>query len=322
MNRRHVRSSAREAAAWERRGVQGETAESLAATEGRPLRHYERMAATGGQRQGKRRWWVMGLVGVALLLTPETDRAYSVQSHEQLIDLAWHGSIVPLLMDRYPKTTAAQLLEAHAYAYGGSAIQDLGYYPFGNEFFSDLTHYVRAGDFVQSLLRNAKTVDELAFAVGALSHYVGDTVGHAAAVNLSVPKEFPALGMKYGPVVNYEESPHAHVRTEFAFDINEIEKRRFAPSGYLKHVGLNVATDLLARAFYEVYGLDLYKTIGDRRPILRGYRFAVRRFLPSIAYAETVLHRKSMPQDTTGSDIDRLEQRAEAGGLGKRVGAV
>lgn len=167
---------------------------------------------------------------------------------------------------------------------------------------------MRAGDFVQSLLRNAKTVDELAFAVGALSHYVGDTIGHSAAVNLSVPKEFPKLESKYGPVVNYEESPHAHVRTEFAFDINELEKGRFAPSGYLKHVGLNVATNLLARAFYEVYGLDLYKTIGDRRPIIRGYRFGVRRFLPSIAYAETVLHRKTMPQDTAGADMDCLER--------------
>ena len=62
--------------------------------------------------------------------------------------------------------TPAELERARAYAYGGCVIQDIGYYPFGNKFFSDLTHYVRAGDFVQALLRDAKTPDELAFAVG------------------------------------------------------------------------------------------------------------------------------------------------------------
>src|SRR5262249_26253774 len=50
--------------------------------------------------------------------------------------------------------------------------QDLGYYPFANDFFSDLTHYIRTGDFVAELLRDASNADELAFAIGALSHYI------------------------------------------------------------------------------------------------------------------------------------------------------
>jgi hypothetical protein len=245
-----------------------------------------------------------------MLLWPRSGSGYSVQTHEQLIDLAWKPAIVPLLQARYPGLTPAKLDEAHAYAYGGCAIQDLGYYPFGSEFFSNLTHYVRTGDFIQSLLRNAKNPDELAFAVGALSHYVGDSTGHSVATNPSVAKEFPKLDAKYGPSVTYDENPHAHVRVEFAFDINEISKRRFAPSRYLAHVGIHVADDLLARAFFETYGLQLTDVLGGhlKRPALGGYKFAVRRFLPRIAYAETVLHRHRMPADDNDADFQTMEK--------------
>jgi hypothetical protein len=70
---------------------------------------------------------------------------YSVLTHQAIIDLAWDDSIRPLLLSRFPNTTEEQLRVAHAYAYGGCAIQDMGYYPFGKTFFSDLTHYVRSG---------------------------------------------------------------------------------------------------------------------------------------------------------------------------------
>ena len=249
------------------------------------------------------------LAGITLaLLCPCRDYAYSVQTHEQLVDLAWKQSIVPLLRTRFPRITDRQLEEAHAFAYGGSAIQDLGYYPFGKVFFSNLTHYVRSGDFVRSLLRNARTPDELAFAVGALSHYVGDTNGHSIAVNPSVGQEFPKLRAEFGPAVTYDEDPHAHVRTEFAFDIDEISHSRFAPSAYLRHIGLRVSRDLLSRAFFETYGLKLTSVLGGtRRPTLRGYRFAVRNFLPRIAYAETLLHRKQMPPELAGPDLTGFE---------------
>jgi len=249
------------------------------------------------------------LLAATLLLFPRLGAGYSVQTHEQLIDLTWKNSIRPFLLARYPQMTESQLREAHAYAYGGSAIQDLGYYPFGNAFFSDLTHYVRTGDFVRALIHDARTPDELAFAVGALSHYVGDSVGHSEAVNRAVPVEFPKLGKRYGPSVPYDLGEHQHVRTEFAFDINEISKHRFAPSAYLDHVGLRVSESLMARAFYDTYGLNLYKLLGKRGPaMVRSYRFSVRRFLPHIAYAETVLHRNHLPADQPGPAVERLEQ--------------
>jgi len=243
---------------------------------------------------------------LTLLLTAIPAVPYSVQTHQALIDLAWKQSIRPLLLKKFPTLTEAQLQEAHAYAYGGSAIQDFGYYPFGNRFFSNLTHYVRSGDFVLSLLHNAQTPDEVAFAIGSLSHYIGDNFGHKYAVNESVPVEFPKLEKRYGPSVNYAEDPHAHVQTEFAFDINQLSKLRFAPSAYTKFVGLEVPTPLLRKAFFETYGLRLPDIIGSKETSIRIYRYAVRRFLPNIARAETLLHKKDFPADVPSPDLDTL----------------
>ena len=71
--------------------------------------------------------------------------AYSVLTHEAIIDSTWDTSIEKLLLKRFPDATPEQLIEAHAYAYGGSIIQDMGYYPFGAKLFTDLLHYVRSG---------------------------------------------------------------------------------------------------------------------------------------------------------------------------------
>jgi hypothetical protein len=237
--------------------------------------------------------------------------AYSVLTHEQLIDLTWKDSIVPLLLSRYPNLTPAELDRARAYAYGGCVIQDIGYYPFGDLNYSNLTHYVRTGDFVINLFRDAKNADELAFAVGALSHYIGDSVGHSEATNLAVPVEFPKLRAKYGPVVSYAEGERQHVQTEFAFDINEIAHHRVAPIHYLRHIGLEVPVKQLALAFYQTYGVgeDFTGTRG-RRVNVRAYRFAVRNFIPRIAYAVTLLHRGHEPADPKTLDALEIENQA------------
>ena len=105
-------------------------------------------------------------------------------------------------------------MEAHAYAYGGAIIQDMGYFPFGSKLFSDLTHYVRSGDFVSAMISEAGTVDELAFALGSLAHYSSDTVGHPGAINRVVPMLYPKLRAKYGAVVPYEKDPAAHLEED------------------------------------------------------------------------------------------------------------
>jgi Zinc dependent phospholipase C len=249
------------------------------------------------------------IVFVLASLCPRSAVSYSLLTHEQLIDLTWKDSIVPLLLSRYPNLSPSQLDEARAYAYGGCVIQDIGYYPFGNQSFSDLTHYVRTGDFVVNLFRNANNADELAFAIGALSHYIGDSVGHSEATNVAVPIEFPKLGAKYGHSVSYAEGKHQHVQTEFAFDINEIAHHRVAPLRYLRHIGMRVSMHQLALAFYQTYGLTDNFT-GKQRINVRDYRFAVRTFIPRIAYSLTVLHRKHEPADPTTPETVELEKEA------------
>jgi hypothetical protein len=219
--------------------------------------------------------------------------------------LAWDDSIRPLLLAKFPRATEAQLREAQAYAYGGSAIQDMGYYPFGKPFFSNLTHYVRSGDFVAWLLSNAHTLDEYAFAIGALSHYVGDAIGHSEAINRATAVEFPKLEKHFGSSVTYDESPHAHIRTEFAFDIAELSDGDFAPAAYLEYIGFKVPRKFLEKAFQETYGLDVHELLGHAHPALRSYRTAVRRFIPDVAEAEVVLHRHQFPAHAH-SEGDRI----------------
>jgi hypothetical protein len=249
------------------------------------------------------------LVLIVFALWSRPTSAYSLLTHEQLIDLTWKDSIVPFLLSRYPNLTAAQLEQARAYAYGGCVIQDLGYYPFGDESFSNLTHYVRTGDFVVNLFRNAHDANELAFAIGALSHYIGDSFGHADATNLAVPIEFPKLKAKYGSSVNYAEGKHQHIQTEFAFDINEIAHHRVAPLKYLRHIGLAVSMRQLALAFYQTYGIT-ENFAGRQRINVPEYRFAVRTFIPRISFAVTLLHRSHEPSDPTTPEFVELEKEA------------
>jgi Zinc dependent phospholipase C len=251
--------------------------------------------------------FVAAIAFLIVLLFPCPVAGYSLLTHEQLIDLTWKDSIVPLLVSRYPNLTPAQLEVARAYAYGGCIIQDIGYYPFGDEEFSDITHYVRSGDFIVSLFRNAQNANETAFAIGALSHYIGDSVGHSEATNLAVAIEFPKLRAKYGSSVSYAEGEHQHVQTEFAFDVNEIAHHRVAPTSYMRHIGLKVPMRQLALAFYQTYGLT--ENFGGKRRInVRGYRFAVRTFLPDIADALTLLHHKKEPPDPTMPEVIELEK--------------
>ena len=250
---------------------------------------------------------------VMVLIAPAQALSYSLLTHEQIIDLTWDDAIVPLLLSRFPNATHDQLEEARAYAYGGCVIQDIGYYPFGQPSLSNLTHYVRSGDFVVNLFRNAKDLNELAFAVGALSHYIGDSIGHPLATNLAVPIEFPNLRQKYGRQVNYAQGKREHVRVEFAFDINEAAHQRTAPIKYLRHIGLQVSMRQLSLAYYQTYGIsaDFSGTRG-RRVNVRAYNFAVRTLIPSIADALVLIHRKHEPPDVDTPEARSLHSEIDA----------
>ena len=255
---------------------------------------------------------------VALLLCgsfPQPTEAYSFLTHEDLVDVAWHGWIRPALAARFPQATAMQLRQARSYAYGGTTIQDLGYYPFGHQFFSSLTHYVRSGEFVNNLIRDSRNVDEYAFALGALSHYVGDNDGHRFATNPSTPIEFPSLGKKYGPVVTYDEAPHAHVRTEFAYDVEQLSRHEFAPVGYVHALGFKVPRQLVERAFFETYGLPLHSVLGHPQPAFKSYDSAVAKLLPTFAHAEVLIHRKDFPPAADTPAYHEFSSRQAQAGL-------
>jgi len=171
--------------------------------------------------------------------------AYSVLTHEEIVDLAWTTEIRPLLLQRFPHLTEDQIKEAHAYAYGGSVIQDLGYYPFGSKEFSDLVHYVRSGDFVLELIRQSQDANEYAFALGALSHYTADIDGHPA-VNEAVALRYPKLRAKYGSSVRYAQDTTAHLKTEFGFDTLQVAKNRYRIQGSAAVAGTDLSNRLRA----------------------------------------------------------------------------
>jgi Zinc dependent phospholipase C len=192
-----------------------------------------------------------------MLLLAQASPAYSVLSHQAIIDSTWKDSLRPLLLKRFPQTSEEQLREAHAYAYGGAIIQDMGYYPFGSKFFTDLAHYVRSGDFIEVMLAEAKDVNEYAFALGALAHYAADNNGHAIGVNRAVPIVYPKLQARYGSEVTYVEDPTAHIKTEFSFDVIQVARGNYAREAYHDFIGFKVEKDLLERAFLKTYGLEL-----------------------------------------------------------------
>lgn len=213
----------------------------------------------------------------------------SVLSHEALVDALWDVTLQPLLKARYPNASLEELKTAHAYAYGGAIIQDLGYYPHGNKQFSDLTHYVRTGSFVLSLIAEARDLNELAFALGALSHYSSDTQVHRFATNPGEAVLYPKLQRKFGSVITYEEDPAAHLKTEFGFDVLEVAKGNFAPEAYHNFIGFAVTGPLLERAFRDTYGLELADMFSDFNKTIGSYRWAVCNLIPKatrIAWAE------------------------------------
>lgn len=209
-------------------------------------------------------------------------RAYSVLTHEAVIDTAWDGSIKPVILKKFPGATPEQLKEAHASAYAGCIIQDMGYYPFGNKFFSDLVHYLRSGDFVVNMVREAQTPEEYGFALGALAHYAADIQGHEIAVNRSVPIAYPRLARKYGPIVTYADDHAAHIKVEFSFDVLQVARGSYAPQAYHDFIGFSISEGVLDRAFYDTYCLHLTDVFEDLDLALGTYRRLVSKMIPSM----------------------------------------
>jgi hypothetical protein len=238
----------------------------------------------------------VALVLGVLLMCSGVSFAYSVLTHEEIVDLLWKGEIRPLLLKRFPALTEDQITEAHAYAYGGAVIQDLGYYPFGSKQFSDLAHYVRSGDLVRELLLESQDANEYAFAMGALAHYASDIAGHPA-VNLSVAIDYPKLRAKFGNSVNYAENNTAHIRTEFGFDMVQVAKSRYAPQQYHDFIGFQVSVPLLERVFPVVYGVELKDVLPRESLSISSYRYTVSQLIPEMTQVALRTHKKDMMRE-------------------------
>ena len=233
----------------------------------------------------------------SLLLCCGAGFGYSVLTHEEIVDLLWSSQIQPLILRRFPGLTDEQIKEAHAYAYGGSVIQDLGYYPFGSTQFSDLVHYVRSGDFVRTMIDQSQDEKEYAFALGALAHYVADVDGHPA-VNQAVALHYPKLRARYGNRVTYAEDKAAHLKTEFGFDVSQVAKHRYAPEDYHNFIGFEVSEPLLERVFPIVYGMDLKEVLTHEDLAVGSYRWAISQLIPKMTKVALQIHGKEIVGET------------------------
>jgi Zinc dependent phospholipase C len=248
--------------------------------------------------KGGRPGCVRALLTLLVVLICSTGSiAYSVLTHEEIVDLLWSEKILPLLLIRYPALSEDQIREAHAYAYGGAVIQDLGYYPFGSTEFSNLVHYVRSGDFVRELLLQSENANEYAFALGALSHYASDVAGHPA-VNQAVAIQYPKLRARFGKSVLYAQDRTAHLKTEFGFDTVQVAKNRYASEQYHDFIGFQVSKSLLERTFPIVYGVELKDVLPHEDLAVGSYRFAISRLIPRMTQVALQTHKKELMRET------------------------
>ncbi len=268
----------------------------LVNSENRAVASPSSVTLAGGWRVWRARFLALLLV---LLISGGNLFAYSVLTHEEIVDLLWTKEIQPLLLKRFPGLSEDQLKEAHAYAYGGAVIQDLGYYPFGSGQFSDLVHYVRSGDFVREMILDSQDANEYAFALGALAHYASDISGHPA-VNEAVSIQYPKLRAKYGKSVRYAQDRVAHLKTEFGFDMVQVAKNRYASEQYHDFIGFKVSKPLLERVFPVVYGVELKDVLPHEDLAVGSYRFAISRLIPEMTKIAMQTHKKELMRETPG----------------------
>jgi len=230
------------------------------------------------------------LIPVLLLFfCPTSLKAYSVLTHEAVIDASWEKAILPLLKEKYPLATDSDLRVAHSYAYGGCMLADMGYFPFGSKYFTNLAHYVRTGDFVMNLISESQNLNEYAFAIGALCHYMADKYGHSIATNHVVPLLYKKVEKAYGNDVTYEENPLDHSRVEISFDVLQIARGNYASTAYHDFIGFNVAKPVLERAFLKTYGEDINVVFSDFDLAISTFRWSVRSLLPTLTHSAWIL---------------------------------
>jgi len=215
-----------------------------------------------------------------LMISPAN--GFSILAHEAIIDAEWESQIKPMLLKRYPDAKPEDLKAAHGFAYGGALVADMGYMPFGEPYFTDLIHYVRSGDMVKALIDESSNLNEYAFALGSLSHYMADKYGHSLATNKSVPIFRPDLKAKFGDVVTYEDDHLSHSRMELAYDVIQVAQGHYASTEYHDFIGFDISKPVLERAFLKTYGEDLSTIFPNFESTVSTFRWGVRDLFPAI----------------------------------------
>ena len=261
----------------------------------------------------------VALLCIFLALCPPILQGYSVLTHEAIIDTVWKDSLEKVLLKRFPRATSDQLKQARAYAYGGCIMQDMGYYPMGSHFFTDLTHYVRSADFVQAMLRDAKDINEYAFALGGLAHYVADNTGHPLAINRAVPMLYPKVRKEFGEYVTYGDDPSSHIKTEFAFDVLQVARGRYVSQAYHDFIGFEVSKPVLERAFRETYGIEVDDVFDALDASIKSYRTSVTKTIPKATKVAWEIKKNEIVKNMPGATRESFVYNYRKPGLGTKI---
>ncbi len=252
---------------------------------------------------------ILFVFGVLLLLIPERSSAFSILAHEAVIDAEWDKVLKPMLLAKYPNSSPQDLKSAHAYAYGGCLVPDMGYMPFGDPYFTDLLHYVRTGDFVMEVINDAQNLNQYAFALGVLSHYLADEYGHSLATNRTVPILYPKLGQKFGPVITYSDDHLSHSRTELAYDVLQTAKGNYASTAYHDFIGFSIDSALLATAFQKTYGESLKEMFPKYSSTVATFRWGVRDLFPEFTQQAWHIKKSDIRENNAGITREKFKYR-------------
>ena len=256
---------------------------------------------------------IIGLVLTIVLVTASPLSAYSVLTHEAAIDVTWDTT--SRRSATVPAHVGGRTRSGACFTYGGSVIQDLGYYPFGNAFFSNLVHYVRSGDFVEALIREARDDRRVRVCAGRARPLLQRHRGHPEAVNVTVPIVYPKLQRTIGDVVTYAQAPRQHVIVEFSFDIVHAAAGVYLPDTVKRFIGFRVATPLLERAFRATYGLEMNDLFADQDRAIATYRYAVSQIIPALTKAAPARQARRDRQAHTTHRAERVRLHLSADGL-------
>jgi hypothetical protein len=250
---------------------------------------------------------VLAVTACAVLLPGRPVQAYGVLSHLALVDAAWEDALEPAVERRFGVTLDENAAhEAHACAWGGALAQDLGYYPGGSRDLADMLHYVKAGAFVDALLAEAQTPCDYAFALGALSHYLADSRGHALGVNRVVPIAFPRLQKRYGDVVTYAQDHKAHLRVEFGFDVLQVARGLYPSERYRRFIGFTVPQGVFDRALQRTYGTALTRFLPRPDRAVRSARRFVGSLFPKLTRVAWAYKRDAIAQLLPSATSERF----------------